>query len=78
MQQQSAARSVAVLDPRTGRRDFDLAVADRAAVAASAARLRQGQKAWAAMDIDARMAVLTRWGELVAGPFRQADRKSVV
>lgn len=72
MQQVAATRRVAVADPRTGRREFDLAVADGKAVAAVAARLRQAQKAWAAMGIDARMAVLARWGEQVNGPFRQA------
>ncbi|HEV7632066.1 MAG TPA: aldehyde dehydrogenase family protein [Steroidobacteraceae bacterium] len=72
MQQVSAGRSLAVLDPRTGRRDFDIAVADLAVVTATAARLRKAQKAWAAIGIDARIAVMSRWAEQIAGPFRQA------
>ena len=71
MQQAAPSRRIGVRDPRTGRVEFELAVSDAAAVAAAAARLRQGQRDWAAMDLDARIAVLMRWAALLDGPFRQ-------
>ena len=71
MQQTATVRRLGVQDPRTGRVEFDLAVADRTSVGVVAARLRQGQPAWAAMDLDARIAVLMRWAQLIDGPFRQ-------
>ena len=65
------ARSIPVLDPRTGRVEFDLAVADAAAVRVAAQRLRQGQVAWAALGVDGRVAALSRWAQALAGPFRK-------
>ena len=72
MQQSVPPRLIGVRNPRTGRVEFDLEVADRAAVGVVSARLRQGQAAWAALDLDARIAVLMRWAALLDGPFRQA------
>lgn len=71
MQQSTTARRIAVRDPRTGRVDFDLDVADSAAVGVVAARLRSAQRDWAARDVEARIAVLMRWAQLIDGPFRQ-------
>ena len=71
MQQTATVRRIGVQDPRTGRVEFDLAVADRTTVGVVAARLRQGQPAWAALDLEARIAVLMRWAQLIDGPFRQ-------
>jgi acyl-CoA reductase-like NAD-dependent aldehyde dehydrogenase len=68
---QVAARSIPVLDPRTGRVEFDLTVADAAAVHVAAQRLRQGQVAWAALGVDGRIAALSRWAQALAGPFRK-------
>jgi succinate-semialdehyde dehydrogenase / glutarate-semialdehyde dehydrogenase len=55
------ARSIAVRNPRTGTTDFDLPVADAAQVAATAARLRAQQPAWAALGLAGRSAVMARW-----------------
>ena len=71
MQHSAGPRRIPVRDPRTGKVEFDLEVADRAAVGVEAARLRQGQRDWAALDVDARIAVLMRWAALLDGPFRQ-------
>jgi succinate-semialdehyde dehydrogenase/glutarate-semialdehyde dehydrogenase len=58
---QATARTIPVRNPRTGRTDFDLQVASAADVAAKAARLRENQKAWAAMGLAGRTAVMARW-----------------
>ncbi len=71
MQHSGTARRLAVRDPRTSGVEFDLVVADRAAVGVVAARLRQGQSEWAAMGLEARIAILMRWAQLIDGPFRQ-------
>ena len=71
MQQSVSARRLPVRDPRTSRVDFELTVADRTAVGVVAARLRAGQRDWAALDVEARIAVLMRWAQLIDGPFRQ-------
>ena len=71
MLQSSGPRRIPVRDPRTGRVEFDLEVADPAAIRVEAARLRQGQRDWALLDVDARIAVLMRWASLLDGPFRQ-------
>ena len=65
-------RTIPVVDPRTGQTDFDLTVADMASVAAAALRLREGQRAWGALTLDARIDALGRWAELVDGKYRQA------
>ncbi len=54
-------RTIQVRNPRTGRTDFDLPVAGAGEVAASAARLRAGQAAWAALGLAGRCAVMARW-----------------
>jgi succinate-semialdehyde dehydrogenase / glutarate-semialdehyde dehydrogenase len=54
-------RMIAVRNPRTGKVDFELPVADAGEVAARAARLRQNQKAWAALGLPGRMSVMARW-----------------
>lgn len=71
MHRSSGPRRIPVRDPRTGKVEFDLEVADRQAVGVEAARLRQSQHDWAARDVDARIAVLMRWAALLDGPFRQ-------
>jgi len=58
---------LAVRNPRTGRTDFDLAVSSPAEVAEKAAKLRANQRGWAAMPLEARIAVMARWlGEVKA------------
>lgn len=57
----SDIRTLPVRNPRTGETDFELAVASREEVAAKAARLRENQKAWAAMPMKARIGVMARW-----------------
>jgi succinate-semialdehyde dehydrogenase/glutarate-semialdehyde dehydrogenase len=54
-------RTIPVRNPRTGRTDFELPVASVDEVAAKAARLRQNQKAWSAMGLQGRSAVMARW-----------------
>jgi len=54
-------RTIAVRNPRTGRTDFDLPVATAEEVAAKAARLRENQKAWAALGLQGRSGVMARW-----------------
>jgi acyl-CoA reductase-like NAD-dependent aldehyde dehydrogenase len=58
---QSSSRTIPVRNPRTGQTDFDLAVASATDVAAKAARLRANQKAWAALGLPGRSAVMARW-----------------
>ena len=67
-----AARILPVRNPRTGRPDMEIEVADRAAVAAKVAKLRAGQRKWAAMPPQARAGVMGRWAELIATKYRQA------
>jgi acyl-CoA reductase-like NAD-dependent aldehyde dehydrogenase len=71
-----AARTLPVRNPRTGRIDFELAVTPAEEVAAKAARLRQNQKAWATMPLEARLGVMRRWlGEVAkrADAIAEAD-----
>jgi succinate-semialdehyde dehydrogenase/glutarate-semialdehyde dehydrogenase len=70
------ARTIAVRNPRTGKTDFELAVATAEAVSLKAARLRENQKAWAAMGLAARTGVMARWlGEVKkrAAAIAEAD-----
>jgi succinate-semialdehyde dehydrogenase / glutarate-semialdehyde dehydrogenase len=57
----ASSRTIAVRNPRTGTIDFQLPVATAGEVAASAARLRQNQKAWNALGLAGRTAVMARW-----------------
>lgn len=65
-------RALPVTDPRTGRLDFELTVADRGVVADVAGRLRKAQAAWGDLPVEARCEVLARWAKQIGGPFRQA------
>lgn len=70
------ARTLLVRNPRTGVVDFMLPVTPGAEIAAKAARLREGQKHWAALGLDGRIAVMQRWlGEVAkrASDIAQAD-----
>ncbi|WP_054530895.1 aldehyde dehydrogenase family protein [Erythrobacter sp. SG61-1L] len=67
-----AGRSLAVRNPRTGKPDLEIEVADRTAVAAKAARLRAGQRKWAAMPPEERVKVMGRWAQVIASKYRQA------
>ncbi len=72
----TSTRTLAVRNPRTGRTDFDLPVATAEDVAAKAARLRENQKAWAAMGLAGRSGVMARWlGEVKkrAAAIAEAD-----
>ncbi len=71
-----AARALPVRNPRTGQIDFQLAVTPGGEVAAKARRLRENQKAWAALPIEARLGVMRRWlGEVAkrASAIAEAD-----
>ena len=50
-----------VRNPRTGKVDHTIAVADEAEVAAKAARLKANQPAWEALGVGGRCAVMARW-----------------
>jgi acyl-CoA reductase-like NAD-dependent aldehyde dehydrogenase len=69
-------RTIAVRNPRTGLKDFDLPVATADEVAAKAARLRAAQKNWHAMGLAGRSAVMARWLAEVrkrAGAIAESD-----
>jgi acyl-CoA reductase-like NAD-dependent aldehyde dehydrogenase len=58
---------LAVRNPRTGKPDHQLVVSSPAEVAAKARQLRANQRAWGALPIEARCAVMARWlGEVKA------------
>ncbi len=67
-----AARILPVRNPRTGKPDMEIEVADRAAVAAKAARLRAGQRKWSAMPVEERVKIMGRWAQVIATKYRQA------
>ncbi len=54
-----------VKNPRTGEADYEISPLDEYAVASEAARLREGQKAWAAKSPFERAAVLNQWAEAI-------------
>lgn len=54
-------RTLPVRNPRSGAIDFELPVNSRAEVAEKAARLREGQKGWAALTLQQRIGVMQRW-----------------
>jgi succinate-semialdehyde dehydrogenase/glutarate-semialdehyde dehydrogenase len=56
---------VKVINPRTGEADYAITPLDSAAVQAAAARLRSAQPAWAALEPQARSAILHRWADTV-------------
>lgn len=58
-------------NPRTGEMDYAMPVVSPASVQATAAKLRSAQAAWLAQGVDARVAVLRRWG--VALEAQRAD-----
>lgn len=66
------ARTLPVRNPRTGKPDMELEVADAAAVAAKAAKLRGAHAEWAAMPAAQRAGVMGRWAALVGGKYKQA------
>jgi acyl-CoA reductase-like NAD-dependent aldehyde dehydrogenase len=73
---EASPRTIAVRNPRTGRTDFDLQVATAQEVATKAARLRENQKAWAALGLQGRSGVMARWlGEVKkrAAAIAEAD-----
>lgn len=65
-------RILKVRNPRTGKPDHEIAVADREAVAAKAAVMRAAQKGWGAMPPEERVKVMGRWAQLIATKYRQA------
>ncbi|GAA3215655.1 aldehyde dehydrogenase family protein [Microbacterium terregens] len=56
-----STRTLPVRNPRSGEIDHEIAVADAADVASTAARLRRNQPAWAALSIGERLEVMRRW-----------------
>jgi len=67
-----------VRNPRTGEADFRLPVSDAHEIAAKAARLRNNQRAWAAMPLEARCGVMARWlGEVRARAAEIGERDAV-
>jgi acyl-CoA reductase-like NAD-dependent aldehyde dehydrogenase len=67
----ASARILSVRNPRTGKPDLEIEVADRAAVAAKAAKLRSGQKNWGAMPPEERVKIMGRWADVIATKYRQ-------
>ncbi|HTN14589.1 MAG TPA: aldehyde dehydrogenase family protein [Sphingomonadaceae bacterium] len=67
-----AARILPVRNPRTGKPDMEIEVADRVAVAAKAARLRAGQRKWAVMPVEERVKIMGRWAQVIAAKYRRA------
>lgn len=57
--------TIAVRNPRTGTADYGIEPLDAAAIAAEAARLRHGQRRWAALSHDERAAALLRWADAI-------------
>ena len=55
------ARTLPVRDPRTGLTEFTITVTMPDEVAAKAERLRENQKAWGALAIGDRIAIMRRW-----------------
>jgi acyl-CoA reductase-like NAD-dependent aldehyde dehydrogenase len=55
------ARTLPVRNPRTGEREFEIAVSAPADVARQAVALRANQVAWDAMGLEKRIAVMRRW-----------------
>jgi acyl-CoA reductase-like NAD-dependent aldehyde dehydrogenase len=69
-------RTLPVRNPRTGEIDVTLRVTSPQELAAKAARLRENQKAWAAMPVGDRIGVMKRWlGEVArrANDIAEAD-----
>ena len=64
-------RTIEVRNPRTGRPDHRLAVASPTQVAQKAAALRENQRQWGALPVEARCGVMARW--LGAVKARAAD-----
>lgn len=60
-----AYRQIDVRDPLTGQVEFAIPAADTEAVGAQARALRARQPAWEALGLEARIAVMKRWGEAV-------------
>lgn len=58
-----------VLNPRTGKADYQIPDHDAGHVADRAAELREAQTAWQALDIEARGAVLQRWRDAIEARF---------
>ena len=65
-------RILPVRNPRTGKPDMEIEVADGPAVAAKAAALRAAQPGWGGMPAAERAAAMGRWAALVGGKYRQA------
>jgi acyl-CoA reductase-like NAD-dependent aldehyde dehydrogenase len=59
------ASTMKARNPRTGQQDYEFEVADGAAVAAAASRLRAEQPQWEAAGLEARLTVMNRFGEAV-------------
>lgn len=57
------SRTLPVRNPRTGAQDYEISVAGPAEIAATAARLRTAQRAWAALSLADRGAALLRLAE---------------
>ena len=53
--------TIDVRNPRTGENDYQIPVLSEAEIAAECKRLREGQSAWQAMGVDARIEVLTQF-----------------
>jgi len=67
-----------VRNPRTGEADFRLPVSNAREIAAKAARLRNNQRAWEAMGVEARCAVMARWlGEVRTRAAEIGERDAI-
>lgn len=67
-----------VRNPRTGEADYRLPVSNLHEIAAKATRLRNNQRDWAAMPLDARCGVMARWlGEVRARAAEIGERDAI-
>jgi acyl-CoA reductase-like NAD-dependent aldehyde dehydrogenase len=69
-------REIPVRNPRTGATDFTFIPASAEEIARKAARLREGQKTWAARPVQQRIGIMRRWvGQLLGhvGAIGAAD-----
>ena len=74
----STTRTLPVRNPRTGQIDLTMPAAGESELEALAAKLRAGQRAWAAAGVAHRAAVLKAWADRLAaapGPVRDALAK---
>lgn len=61
------SNAITIYDPRTGAPDGEIYPPSPEEVAAIAASLRDGQRAWEALGLDGRIAAMRRWADAIEG-----------